>query len=56
MPIKNQKPGMVSPLDRADGMVVTTPNINSFSKNQIVKMIPIKFNLGSSKNIDFMQK
>ena len=56
MPIKNQKPGMVSPLDRADGMVIATPNINSFSKNQIVKMIPIKFNLGSSKNIDFMQK
>ncbi len=56
IPIKNQKPGMVSPLDRADGMVIATPNINSFSKNQIVKMIPIKFNLGSSKNIDFMQK
>ena len=56
MPIKNQKPGMVSPLDIADGMVVATPNINSFTKNQIVKMIPIKLNLGSSKNIDFMQK
>ena len=54
MPIKNQKPGMVSPLDRADGMVVTKPNINSFSKNQIVKMIPIKVNIGSSRKIDFM--
>ncbi len=56
MPIENQKSGMVSPLDRADGMVVTTPNINTFIKNQIVKMIPIKINIGSSKNIDFMQK
>ncbi len=56
MPIANQKSGMVSPLDRADGMVVATPNISSFSKNQIVKMIPIKLNIGSSKKIDFMQK
>ncbi len=56
MPIENQKSGMVSPLDRADGMVVTTPNINTFIKNQIVKMIPIKINIGSSKKIDFMQK
>ncbi len=56
MPIANQKSGMVSPLDRADGMVVATPHISSFSKNQIVKMIPIKLNIGSSKKIDFMQK
>ena len=57
MPIKNQKPGMISPLDRADGMVVTTPTINFFSRNQIIKMIPIKVNLGSSsKKMEFMQK
>ncbi len=56
MPIANQKSGMVSPLDRADGMVVTTPNISAFNKNQIVKMIPIKLIIASSKKIDFMQK
>jgi len=55
-PISNQKPGMVSPMDRADGMIVTTPNIDSLDKNQIVKMIPIKSNLQSDKREDFFIK
>ncbi|MCK4440986.1 MAG: molybdopterin molybdotransferase MoeA [Sulfurovaceae bacterium] len=49
MPIPNQKPGMVSPMDRVDGMIVTSPDIDSLEKNQIVKMIPIKLNLQSDK-------
>jgi molybdopterin molybdotransferase len=46
-PIPNQKPGMVSPLDRADGMIVTIPKISSLDKDQEVKMIPIKMDLQS---------
>lgn len=53
MPIQNQKPGMVSPMDRADGMIVTSPEIDSLEKNQIVKMIPIKLNLQSDKKENF---
>jgi len=52
-PLSFQKSGMVSPLDRADGMIVTTPNIDFLYKDQIVKMIPIKSNLQSDKNMDF---
>jgi len=52
-PIANQKPGMVSPMDMADGMIVTYPDIDSLNKNQIVKMIPIKSNLQSDKKENF---
>ncbi len=52
-PIKNQKPGMVSPLEKADGMIVTTPKIDSLNRNQEVKMIPIKLDLQSSIKEDF---
>ena len=53
LPLSNQKPGMVSPLDRADGMIVTTPKIDFLAKDEIVKMIPIKLNLQSDKKEDF---
>jgi molybdopterin molybdotransferase len=42
-PLANQKSGMVSPIKRADGMILTTPDIGSFKKNQEVKMILIKY-------------
>jgi molybdopterin molybdotransferase len=53
LPIDNQKPGMVSPMNRADGMIITLPEIDSLKKNQIVKMIPIKVNLQSDKKDNF---
>ncbi len=52
-PIKNQKPGMVSPLEKADGMIVTTTEINYLEKEQVLKMIPIKLDLKSDKREDF---
>jgi molybdopterin molybdotransferase len=52
-PISNQKPGMVSPLDRADGMIVTTPKVSSLDKNQQIKMIPIKIDMQSDVKRDF---
>lgn len=55
-PLNNQKPGMVSPLNHADGMIVTTTNINYLEKDQIVKMIPIKIDLESEKEEDFFIK
>jgi len=51
-PLDNQKSGMVSPLDKADGMIVMTPSINYLEKNQIVNMIPIKMNFQSDKRRD----
>ena len=55
-PLQNQKPGMVSPLNRADGMVVVTREVGHLEKNQMVKMIPIKIDLQSDKKEDFFIK
>ena len=55
-PLSNQKSGMVSPLEQADGMIVTTKEIGHLNKNQEVKMIPIKFEIQSSKKEDFFIK
>jgi len=52
-PLSHQKPGMVSPLEKADGMIVTTPEINHLEKNQELKMIPIKIDLQSEKKEEF---
>ena len=56
LPIKNQKPGMVAPLQRADGLIITTKEIDHLAKEQEVKMIPIKFDLKSEEKKDFFVK
>jgi molybdopterin molybdotransferase len=53
-PISNQKPGMVSPLERADGMIVTTPQIGSLDRDQKIRMIPIKIDIQSDIREDFL--
>jgi len=53
LPIKNQKPGMVSPLQSADGLIVTTKEIDYLAKGQEVKMIPIKIDLKSEERKEF---
>ena len=52
-PLENQKPGMVSPIGKADGMIVTVKEVASLVKNQEVKMIAIKLNSQSDKKEDF---
>jgi len=52
-PIINQKPGMVSPMSRADGMIVTTKEIDYLEKDKMVKMIPVKIDLQSDKREEF---
>jgi molybdopterin molybdotransferase len=52
-PLDNQKPGMVSPLAKADGMVLIRPETEELLKGQTVKMIPIKVDLKSDKKEDF---
>lgn len=52
-PLKNQKPGMVSPLNFADGMIITTPNITELKTEQTVQMIPIKIDVQSDKKRNF---
>lgn len=54
--IKNQKPGMVAPLNQADGMIVLSKEIDYLEEGQEVKMIGIKFNLKSKEKEDFFVK
>jgi len=51
--IKNQKPGMVLPLQQADGLIVTTKEVDYLAKGQEVKMIPIKVDLKSEEIKEF---
>ncbi len=53
MPIKQQLPGMVSPMQKADGMIITTPNIDFLPKGMRVKMIPICWELYGCEKEDF---
>jgi molybdopterin molybdotransferase len=54
--IKGQKPGMVAPLDKADGFIVTTKELSYLAKDQEIKMIAIKLDLKSEKKEDFFIK
>lgn len=53
MPLKQQLPGMVSPMQEADGMIITTPDVGLLNKGMKVKMIPILWELSSCEKEDF---
>jgi molybdopterin molybdotransferase len=53
MPIGQQLPGMVSPMQEADAMIITTPDVGLLQKGMKVKMIPILWELNSCKKEDF---
>ncbi len=52
MPLKQQLPGMVSPMQKADGFIITLPDVDFLPKGMKVKMIPICWELNSSKEED----
>ncbi len=56
MPMKQQLPGMVSPMQKADGMIITLPDIDFLPKGMKVKMIPICWELNSCQKEDFFTK
>ena len=53
MPLKQQLPGMVSPMQKADGMIITTPDVGLLQKGMKVKMIPIMWELNGCEKEDF---
>ena len=53
IPLKQQLPGMVSPMQKADGMIITTPDVGLLQKGMKVKMIPILWELNSCEKEDF---
>ena len=51
-PLAQQSPGMVSPLSKADGMIIIEPSTSIIDRDKIVKMIPIKWELNSCELVD----
>lgn len=54
--IKGQKPGMVDPLDKADGLIITSKELENLTENACVKMIPIKLAMQSDVKEDFFTR
>jgi molybdopterin molybdotransferase len=48
-PLKPQMPGMVSPMQRANGLILVTPEVTTLTKDQEVKMIPIDWEFSSKE-------
>ena len=48
-PLKPQMPGMVSPMQEADGLILITPEITKLKKGDLVKMLPIKWEFTSNE-------
>jgi len=48
-PLKPQMPGMISPMQEADGFILITPDVTLIEAGKIVKMLPIKWEFCSSK-------
>ena len=48
-PIKPQMPGMVSPMQEADGLILITPEVQTLESGKKVTMLPIRWEFCSSK-------
>jgi len=53
MPFTKQLPGMISPLEQANAMLITTPDIAILEKGKTVKILPINWELTASEKEDF---
>ncbi len=56
MPFKKQLPGMISPLEQANAMLITTPDIAILEKGKMVKILPINWELTASEKEDFFTR
>jgi molybdopterin molybdotransferase len=50
--LPKQGPGMVRPLHEADGFIVTDENLSHIQKGQKVKMVPMRWEMGSDEEED----
>jgi molybdopterin molybdotransferase len=53
MPFTKQLPGMLSPLEQANAMLITTPDIAKLEKDRSVKILPISWELTACEKEDF---
>jgi len=50
--LKTQMPGMVSPMQEADGFILITPEVKSLAKESLVNMLPIRWEFCSLREED----
>jgi len=55
-PLKPQMPGMVSPMQEADGFILITPDVQTLKSGQMIHMIPIIWEFYSSKKEELFSK
>jgi len=56
MPFTKQLPGMISPMEEANAMLITTPDVSSLEKGKSVKILPISWELTSCEKEDFFTR
>ncbi len=56
MPLKEQMAGMVTPMQEAEVMMLTQPDIRHLKKGDVVKIIPIKWEFFKTEKEDFYTK
>ena len=56
MPFTKQLPGMISPLEQANAMLITIPEIAMLEKGRMVKILPINWELTASEKEDFFTR
>ena len=55
-PLPQQSPGMVSPLQMADGMIIADPSLSILKKGAEVSMLPIKWQMSSASKREIFTK
>lgn len=50
--LKPQMPGMVSPMQEADGFILITPDVKTLGKGSFINMLPIRWECCSSEKIE----
>ncbi|MFK5976337.1 MAG: molybdopterin molybdotransferase MoeA [Sulfurovum sp.] len=53
-PLTKQSPGMISPMPKANGMIITTPEVEYLARGSEVKVIPIDKNIYSEYKEEFL--
>ncbi len=53
MPFIKQLPGMISPLEQANAMLITTPDVSRLEKGRTVKILPISWEFTAYEKEDF---
>ncbi|MEO1937447.1 MAG: molybdopterin molybdenumtransferase MoeA, partial [Sulfurimonas sp.] len=55
-PLPQQSPGMVSPLQKADGLIIIHPDLSLLEKGRTVSMLPIRWHSSSMIKVDIFTK